>query len=152
MISMNNYTYEELKTALGNTFKLAPVGEGEMQARVLTAVGYDIAYIFLEDGGSIEASLFAKWHFAGATASEEFPDDKALSDARQEIAEELQPDWEIEGFTVEEEGSVSWFPCTNASDQKEPAYEVFANKAVPTLEDAVQAIQWISRAETVTWL
>ncbi len=148
---MSKYTYDQLEQALGPTFKLDPIGKVKTQARVLTADGFDIAFIDLESG-RIEATLDAKWHAAEETVPEGFPDAKTIAAARQEIAEELQPDWEIAGFTVPEAGSVVWYWYKKEPEIKLPMYRVSASKDAPTLEDAVETIRWVRTAETETWV
>ncbi|MEI7902726.1 MAG: hypothetical protein WCK89_20960 [bacterium] len=148
---MSTYTYEQLEQALGPTYKLDPVGEDKKQARVLTADGYDIVFINFEDA-RIEASLDAKWHKAEISVPEGFPDAAAVAAARQEIAEELQPDWEIAGFSVEDDGYVKNYRYTKEPDINIPMYCVDVRKDVPTLEDAVETIRWARFAETETWV
>ena len=148
---MSKYTYDQLEQALGPTFKLDPIGKDKTQARVLTADGFDIAFIDLESG-RIEATLDAKWHAAKETVPEGFPDAKAIAAARQEIDEELQQDWEIEGFTVPQEGSVSWYRYANAPETKLPMYRLEVSKDAPTLEAAVDTLRWVRTAETELWV
>lgn len=74
----------------------------------MTPGGFDVAFIDI-DGGRIEATLCAKWYAAKETAPDGFPWPQDIAAAHQEIAEELQPDWEIAGFTVAEDGSVNSF-------------------------------------------
>lgn len=83
---------------------------------------------------------------------EGFPDAQVIAAARQEIAEELQPDWEIAGFTVAEEGSVGWYWYRKEPETKLPMCRVDVSKAVPTLENAVQTIRWVRSAETEKWV
>jgi hypothetical protein len=148
---MSDYTYDQLEKALGPTFKMDPIGKDKTQARVLTADGFDIAFIDLEDG-RIEADLDAKWYAAKETVPEGFPSAKAIAAARQEIAEELQPDWEIAGFTVPEEGSVEWYRYANDPETKLPMYRVEVSKDAPTLKEAVATLQWVKSAESELWL
>jgi hypothetical protein len=124
---------------------------GKEQARVLTADGYDIAFIDIE-GGLIEASLCANWSAAKESKPEGFPGPQDIAAARQEIAEELQPDWENAGFTVSDAGSVGSYGYNKEPDVKLPRYEVDVSKEVPTLEDAVATLQWVRHAETETWV
>lgn len=147
---MSSYTYEQLAKALGPDYKLKPYG-GKDQAHVLTTDGFDVAFIDI-DGGRIEATLSAKWYAAKETAPEGFPGLQDIAAARQEIAEELQPDWEIAGFAVAEEGAVSSFGYRNDPDAKLPMYEVDVSKDVPTLAAAVETIQWMRSAATETWV
>jgi hypothetical protein len=147
----NNYTYDQLEQALGPTFKLAPIGKDKTQARVLTADGFDIAFIDFENG-RIEADLDAKWRVAVSSVPEGFPDAKAIAAARQEIAEELQPDWEIAGFTVPEDGSVAWHRYAKEPETKLPMYRIDVSKDALTLEDAVKTLHWVRSEETETWL
>jgi hypothetical protein len=145
---MSAYTYDQLEQALGSTFKLVPCGD-KKQARIQTADGFDIAFIDIEDG-RIEASLCAKWYTAKETAPEGFPGPQDIAAARQEIAEELQPDWEIAGFTVPDESSVGSYWYRKEPDAKLPMYELPVTKDVLTLEEVVETIQWVRNAETET--
>ncbi len=148
--TMNNYTYDQLEQALGPSYKLVPYG-GKGQARIQTSDGFDIAFIDFEDG-RMEASLDAKWHAAESAAPESFPDSAAIAAARQEIAEELQQDWEIAGFTVPEEGAISWYWYPGDPSARIPLYRVDVRKDIPTLEEAVKTIQWARYAQTETWV
>ena len=148
---MSNYTFEQLEQALGSNFKLESIGQDKTQARVLTADGFDVAFIDFECS-RLEVSLDAKWHVAANVTPEGFPDSKAIAAARQEIAEELQPDWEIEGFTVPEEGEVTWYHYAKEPKTKIPMYRMDVSKEVSGLQDAVKAIRWVRSAETETWV
>ena len=148
---MSNYTYDELEKALGPAFKLVSIGKDKTQARVLTEKGNDIAFIDFEDA-RIEADLDAKWRAASGHLPDEFPDAQAITAARQEIAEELEPDWEIAGFTVPEEGSVEWYWHANEPEVKLAMYRVNVSKEVPTLADAIETLQSVKLAESETWL
>jgi hypothetical protein len=147
---MSNYTYDQLEQALGPTYKLVSYGD-KSQARIQTADGFDLAFFDFKDG-RIEAGLNAKWRAAAESSLKEGPDTQALAAARQEIAEELAPDWEIAGFTVSEDGALDWYSYAKDSETKIPMYRVDVHKDVATLEDAVKTVQWVRTAETETWL
>ena len=150
---MSSYTLVELKTALGDKFKLIPVSQDDITQARIQFGGGDIAFIGIEHEPLIEVSLNARWHSEGEFSREgKVPDAAALAAACQLIAEEMKEEWESAGFTVEEEGSVSWFSYNKESDKKLPLYEVIASKVVPTLDDAVSAIKWISKTEREKWV
>lgn len=149
---MSSYTTEELKQALGTKYTLEPIGGNNAQLRVLSESRFDIAYLDLAEQ-QIVCQLCLRWHgVENGIASEDFPSESDLASARQEISEELQMEWENAGFDVEEVGCTVDYWYTDDPKKRMGKYQVDAKKEVSSLEEAVNAIQWVALAERETWL
>jgi hypothetical protein len=53
---------------------------------------------------------------------------------------------------INREGSVGSYWYAKGPDTKLPMYEVEVSKDVPTLEAAVETIEWMRYAESETWV
>jgi len=132
------FTASELGAALDGTFRVD--GRGE-QWQVKDQDGCAVAWVRL-DPPAIEAVLNVFW----TEGSED--DEDALEErkeaAMQAIDTEFRELWEQNGFEVPEHGELSQHEVEGV---KHDYYRVWVTKPVRCLEEAVEAIRWVTEQE-----
>ena len=151
-ITMSILTQKKLAEALGSGYKLEEDKVVGNQIHIRTADGDYVAFLDL-DSDTLEVELCAQWRDAESdNLPEDFPTELDCAEAGQEIAEELQPDWEIAGFTVSDDKLLCQYAYEDDPDRELSKVVVKATYEVKSLEDAVKTINWIRHAETTTFV
>lgn len=148
---MGKYTIEQLQAAIGENLRLVPCG-ADTKARIQRPDGEDVAILdFAEQ--RITSRLAATWdEKALAKMPSGVPTPEVIAEARQEILEELQSDWERAGFLVQNDGVIDGHDNPGQPGTKLPIYVVVATKSVPTLTAAVETLVWIRPGWCLTTL
>ena len=149
---MSILTKRKLAGALGSDYRLEADKVSGNQVHIHTTEGDYVALLDLYSD-TLEVELCAHWRDAESDdLPENFPTDLDCAVANQEIAEELQPDWEIAGFTVGDDTFLCKYAYADDPDRELSKVVVKATYEVKSLEDAVKTINWIRHAETKTFV
>lgn len=141
-------TCEQLAEALGPEYRLKVDPCIEDHVHVVSERGDYLMFVDLTSG-VMEATLYAQWLQPGCKHSDEgFSTEADCVAAMDDVALELQSDWELSGWIIRVDGLIYTYTYEDKPGQKFFKYELQAMYTARTLGAAVKFIEIIRWIET----